>query len=270
MYELYIKHDLLFIVFYLRIRNKNIYDMISTVFSNWITTNDEWNKCEYVTIDVYQDKICINNKNQIKKITFTSVENLIYILIDVLSEPYKVIRNRNLVFFHGSVVAKYNSASLILAPTMQGKTTLCTYLSLMGYTYISDDLVLVDHNMNIYPLPTPIKVRKNNIFNNMHLVTNYNVFKTNDYSILTPKKQIDFSKVYSPQNAFFLNRDEKSENVKISELSSFNATNKFIVNGAYIDNVYFHITLSRKLAEKCKCYNVCYSDIREIINKINF
>ena len=62
---------------------------------------------------------------------------------------------------HGAAVEWKGCASLFLAPTSSGKTTLTTFLTNHGCGYLTDDCVLVDRsNFNICPQSTPIQLRE--------------------------------------------------------------------------------------------------------------
>lgn len=67
-------------------------------------------------------------------------------------EPYFV--------FHGGAVTKGPDAYLFLASTTTGKTTLITYLSQTGFTYLNDDSFAVDMDaLTIPPCSSPIHLR---------------------------------------------------------------------------------------------------------------
>ena len=266
MYNILIKHKGLSFSFVIRVYEQRIYNIINSVFRNWTVLYDENMATQCFIIEVYDKSIVIKNKNESEEIAISGIEHLIYIIIDIISEPYKAVRCNGLAFYHGGVVAKENECMLIIAPTMQGKTTLCTKLSLLGYTYISDDLIVVDNDMNVYSLPAPIKIRKNTVLEKEQLLSNYSVYETNEYSILTPNNNFDSSLVYSPKKALFLSRHTQTNGVFINKLSPFEAVKRFIVNGVYIHDVHSHLTISKRLSEECMCYEVYYNHIQEIID----
>ena len=62
---------------------------------------------------------------------------------------------------HGIAVAKEQDAILILAPSMGGKSTLCTYLINNGYSFLSDDMIIIEmKNYSIIPFERNIKYVK--------------------------------------------------------------------------------------------------------------
>ena len=61
---------------------------------------------------------------------------------------------------HGAAVEHNGEAYLFLAPTNSGKTTLTTYLTMRGFSYITDDCILMDRsNFTVYPHANPIHLR---------------------------------------------------------------------------------------------------------------
>lgn len=269
MKSLFIKYDALSLMIVINFYDVGKYEIFNSIFANLKSEYNVKNSQQVLTIEVYKNSITAKSRNINKRIQINNTEHLIYVLIDLISEPYNVILNKEFAFFHGSVVSKDNKCVLIIAPTMQGKTTLCAKLSLMGYTYVSDDLIIVDENMNLYPLPTPVKIRRNTVLNKECFKLVYNIFETKDYYILTAKKRLDLSKLYSPCKVLFLNRNHSESEMHISQISPIDATNKFIINSAYFSNVYTHITASKKLAERCICYDINYNHFQEIIDRLS-
>ena len=61
---------------------------------------------------------------------------------------------------HGASLEYNGQAYIFLAPTTTGKTTLTSYLSSLGFGYITDDCVIIDRNdFKVYPYNTPIHLR---------------------------------------------------------------------------------------------------------------
>lgn len=61
---------------------------------------------------------------------------------------------------HGAAVEWGGKAYLFLAATTGGKTTLASYLTSIGFGYITDDCVLVDRkSFQVYPYCSPIHLR---------------------------------------------------------------------------------------------------------------
>lgn len=63
--------------------------------------------------------------------------------------------------FHGGAVTKGEDAYLFLASTTTGKTTLITYLTQLGYTYLNDDCFYFNmETLEVPPYTAPIHVRE--------------------------------------------------------------------------------------------------------------
>ena len=79
-----------------------------------------------------------------------------------LTEFYHNISSPNwLCAFHGCAVQKNNKTFLLLGDSGAGKSTLSSLLSLSDYRFISDDLVLMDHDFKIYDNPAAVSVKEN-------------------------------------------------------------------------------------------------------------
>lgn len=63
--------------------------------------------------------------------------------------------------FHGGAVTQGEDAYLFLASSTTGKTTLITYLTQLGYTYLNDDCFYFDmKTLEVQPYTAPIHVRE--------------------------------------------------------------------------------------------------------------
>lgn len=63
--------------------------------------------------------------------------------------------------FHGGAVTRGRDAYLFLATTTTGKTTLITYLTMLGYTYLNDDCFYMDMDtLEVMPYSSPIHLRE--------------------------------------------------------------------------------------------------------------
>ena len=79
-----------------------------------------------------------------------------------ITEVYHQIKVPNwLSSFHACAVYKNNKTFLLLGDSGAGKSTLSSLLSLYGYRFIADDLVLMDHDFNIYDNPAAVSVKEN-------------------------------------------------------------------------------------------------------------
>ncbi|MFL2621592.1 MAG: hypothetical protein ACJ0P3_03310, partial [Flavobacteriaceae bacterium] len=79
-----------------------------------------------------------------------------------LTELYHSISSPKwLCAFHGCAVQRNNKTFLLLGDSGAGKSTLSSLLSLSDYRFISDDLVLMDHDFKIYDNPAAVSVKEN-------------------------------------------------------------------------------------------------------------
>lgn len=79
-----------------------------------------------------------------------------------LIEFYHNISSPNwLCAFHGCAVQRNNKTFLLLGNSGLGKSTLSSLLSLSGYRFIADDLVLMDHDFKLYDNPAAVSVKEN-------------------------------------------------------------------------------------------------------------
>ena len=111
--------------------------------------------------------------------------------------------------FHGGVVAKEDQAYGIIAPTMTGKSTLVTYLSLNGFEYLADDYIFVRRdNGKIGPLPLPGSLRETTVLGDIsqqvYTVKGYNELR-GENNVLVSLYHVS-SKRYSLNKLFFINR----------------------------------------------------------------
>lgn len=69
--------------------------------------------------------------------------------------------DKTIFALHGAAVGYQKKAFLLLATTTGGKTTLASYLTHIGFDYITDDCILLERtSLKIYPYQTPIHLRE--------------------------------------------------------------------------------------------------------------
>lgn len=69
--------------------------------------------------------------------------------------------DKTIFALHGAAVGYQKKAFLLLASTTGGKTTLASYLTHIGFDYITDDCILLERtSLKIYPYQTPIHLRE--------------------------------------------------------------------------------------------------------------
>ena len=81
---------------------------------------------------------------------------------NIITEIYHQIKAPDwLCSFHACAVHKNNKTFLFLGDSGAGKSTLSSLLSLSGYRFIADDLVLMDHDHKIYDNPAAVSIKEN-------------------------------------------------------------------------------------------------------------
>lgn len=79
-----------------------------------------------------------------------------------ITEVYHQVKAPNwLCSFHACAVQKNYKTLLLLGHSGAGKSTLSSLLSLSGYRFIADDLVLMDNNYKIYDNPAAVSIKEN-------------------------------------------------------------------------------------------------------------
>lgn len=128
---------------------------------------------------------------------------------------------------HGGAVEWEGKASMLLAPTTSGKSTLTSYLTSRGFGYISDDCILLDRtSFEIYPYTTPIHLRSGGL----RVLEACGVVPV---SLSSLQNENMTKQVYTPLNCvdrpiplhriFFIHRTENE-----NSLSSMNTTERMI------------------------------------------
>ncbi len=117
------------------------------------------------------------------------------------------------IFFHGAAISRDGEASLFLADSAVGKTTLVLELIKRGYSFLSDDVCAVKLGREgrvIYPFPKGLGIRKNTL--NLLDITRPLDFLTSYYPDGREKKLLDIDDIFSGcisppasvKNIFFL------------------------------------------------------------------
>lgn len=196
-----------------------------------------------------------------------SIERLIGLIQEIIFGPY-FLESIDYTFLHGAVVSKNNKATLIIAPTKNGKTTLTSLLLLNNYEYLSDDVIPINnHNLNVLSFPKVVSIRDLNIIKNYgnQLNQDFNDYfnKMNFELEVMDSKLNDYEnkKCYFPKNSAFL-LDKEYEIDKIYLLKKNNEITKSRIlkvekNISFInllENLRSPLDLGRK---KKVIFNIC-------------
>ena len=172
---------------------------------------------------------------------------------------------------HGAAVEWQGHCNLFLAPTTSGKTTLSSYLTTIGFGYVTEDCILLDRtDLCVYPCTTPIQLREGG----MNVLLKHNA-APQAYTILdippvpkrfvyTPSNCIDYPTPL--KNIFFIQLSDCENKLiempsieRMTELMKSPITN-YPVTGDYLR---FIAQLS-----KVNCYKIVYKDmdfVKEVI-----
>lgn len=260
--------------FYIKVTSSDslIQDLFNTIYSNIINNIDAASKAQLKHRD-----IIINRDNNIFHISNDMGDynvdecEIVDFIIDIVNNSFDLFPQNKYVFFHGSAVSDENNCILFIAPTMQGKTTLCTQMVMNGYTYLSDDLIIMDQDCKIYPFPMPIKMRKNNIAHNADFEKYFTKINNAENKVLICKKESCLNKSFllKPNKVFILERKENDDRFVAQKSSPFNSLNMLICNGAYIDNVQNHVWVAKKMSENMEVFKIIYNDYTQILDYLN-
>lgn len=271
MKKLYIEFPIFSFYIKFIVYDNAVYNLILALFSNIVSQSKifgEYAICKKATIL----KKC-NNNYIIKYEGYNyevNEEALVETLIDFASDSFNCFPRGKFAFFHASVVNNEEKTTLIIAPTHQGKTTLCTELSLLGYNYLADDCAIVDEYGNLWAYPLPIKLRKNPAIDITKYESKYSIIEIANYWILTLRNKSDLKKFYKPKNIFFLNRTLERNKFNFEKLSCLETIDKLIVNASYRNDSLLHSKISILLSKMCESYYIIYNDYNEIIKTIDF
>ena len=173
------------------------------------------------------------------------------------------IYDESIFALHGAAVEWSGKAYLFLASTTGGKTTLASYLTSMGFGYITDDCILLDRkSFEIHPYCSPMHLRggglavlkkhKIDIPNLQHLED-----PAIDRYVYTPDncttKPIPLSKI------FFISRTENDNRlVKLNSIEKMTRLMKAPITDYKVNSEYIRF-LSRMASTEC--YELFYSDM---------
>ena len=197
--------------------------------------------------------------------------NLIHIVNSIIKRSVQY--DETVLALHGAAVSFNGEVALFIAPTTSGKTTLTSYLTATGCTYITDDCILIEkETLAIHPYTTPISLRAGglNILLKKGIILPKTAILNDGYTerftytppiVLTTKEQI--SKI------FFIKRANENN---LKKLPPHMSIEQFIHNTAivYPINEYLLTTFIKMC--QLPCYNLTYKNmkfVKEVIQSTN-
>lgn len=241
----------------------SITELIYKLYGNIINNNLTNKNMIYRKVGVFKNNSKITVINGKYTYEIEEWETVDY-LLEIVNTSFDLFEKNKYIYLHGSVVAKNRKCTLFIAPTMQGKTTLCTQMVLKGYTYLSDDLIILDKQCKIYPFVSPIKFRNNIMLAEGATRNIFNRIDTNSNTILSYTKKPDFKIDYFPDKIVFLNRHHPPHPFNAKKVRALDSINKLICNAAFVENSKNHIFISKKISECVDTYDVYYNEYEEV------
>lgn len=178
---------------------------------------------------------------------------------------------------HAGAVLGSKGAILFVANTGSGKSTITAYLTLQGFTYLTDDLAIIDRtNLNIVACPFSIKLRKPVIekypfFKNLVDCNHRLLWNTEQRWIFPCYPPLDWRNKSSPINAIiFVEFDENSDNT-IIRLNKLATLQRLLVNSFFIQDMELNRFMGWTLANTVPSYCLIYQDLeiaRELIETL--
>ena len=169
-------------------------------------------------VGYYNNKYSIKNVN----IVFNDIQEVLGTLMEIICCDF-FLNSNDYIFIHGGVVEKNNKLSIVIASTMQGKSTLMALLSMSGYNYLSDDVIPINlHTLKAVSYPKIICLRDYKVlekfdkkYKDKFINFEYKIKSIDNTTkdmeerdIILPYNSIKTSDIneYSIENIYFLNR----------------------------------------------------------------
>ena len=230
----------------------NLYALIIKVFSHFIIVNSkEGVIIRTISVETQQDHFLVFSNNQLYlSCRSDRVEVIISAIYDIISASFDCFP-KNYSFYHSFVVGNEKRATLLVAPTHQGKTTLGTALTLNGFSYLSDDVAIINEKGELIPYPLPIKLRKTPLLSKKQLTKKYEIMEAVSYDFLLPREiEIDF---FTPRSIVFLRRnlDDSDRTEYIEEINKSTALQLLINNASHLNNIVSHVRSATGLLKNC-------------------
>lgn len=215
-------------------------------------------------------------KNNEKK--FECLKKEYHLLEAKLAEIFTSVYHKNenwLSSFHASSVRKNSKSILILGHSGSGKSTLTSLLCLHGFRFISDDLVLMNENQEIFDNPMATSLKESSwrpIINHYPKLNNIEAVKISKKG--TRVKYLDFHGLQKNQNKHFeikdllwVNYSTNSKNLisPIDEKESL----KRLIPETWIKNDIDSIKSWISWFRDCKSWEINYNNFDIALQKIN-
>lgn len=216
--------------------DEKIIDLINKVL-NVINNSKIVLPREYcINISQEQDEIKFECDNKVFKANKKNYLNILISLIEKIIGKYYLS-------LHGSCCTKDNKMYIFLGPKESGKSSLVTYLIMNGYTYVSDDVAILDNNKCI-SLFNPIYLDRKNMLLSLIDENNFTIFDTGWIKKgLIPNHLFldDYEKI-----VFIRLKYEKNANNKLLKIESSHEKFDIIIKNIKECNSYDNCVLNSK------------------------
>jgi hypothetical protein len=212
------------------------------------------------------------------ELKFECLKKEYHLLEAKLAEIFTSVYHKNenwLSSFHASSVRKNSKSILILGHSGSGKSTLTTLLCLHGFRFISDDLVLMNENQEIFDNPMATSLKESSwrpIINHYPKLNNIEAVKISKKG--NRVKYLDFHGLQKNQNKHFeikdllwVNYSTNSKNLisPIDEKESL----KRLIPETWIKNDIDSIKSWISWFRDCKSWEINYNNFDIALQKIN-
>ena len=212
------------------------------------------------------------------ELKFECLKKEYHLLEAKLAEIFTSVYHKNenwLSSFHASSVSKNSKSILILGHSGSGKSTLTSLLCLNGFRFISDDLVLMNENQEIYDNPMATSLKESSwkpIINHYPKLNNIEAVKISKKG--NRVKYLDFHGLQKNHNKHFeikdllwVNYNSNSKNLirLIDEKESL----KRLIPETWIKNDIDSIKNWINWFKKSESWEICYNNFDIALQKIN-
>lgn len=198
-----------------------------------------------------------------EKIVFDSISECLLYVSDIIQH----VSTPNFVgYYHSaSCLSKNGKAILLIGATMAGKTSLNMFLCKNGFLYLSDDVSIINRELKVISMPTPVKIRRGIIYDDSFF-DQYKIYENNEIKVLGSLNSKTTEAAYDIVGAVFLHR---GYDMKIEDMPSCELAEELMKNYAKIISMSTQVAFTSKLAAKVKGYRLFYTSLdKELLKTI--
>lgn len=168
-------------------------------------------------------------------------------------------------YYHSSLcLNKRGKSILLIGASMAGKTSLNMFLCKNGFSYLSDDIAIINKNLKTVSMPIPVKIRHGIIYDDPTF-NRYTLYKNNELKVLGSFNSKTTEATYDVAGVIFLNR---GYDIRIEEMSPSELATGLIKNYFDIISMSTQIKFTSKLAAQVKGFRLFYNNLDDKLLKI--